>query len=209
MSQSDFFILDNDLETGEVVDENKEQKKKHSTASDSSYFIDRGQSSSHYDRERATSTPLLEAPAKMIVFRKFLPKLPLQLKREVTVPLFYCLICLENHALSDSYCVHNCVKEHKFCRSSIQIYLASQLRSGVISYRCPSYEDCNGTFQEHEVRALLNEEDVDKYNRFKLLKSDPDFRECPSCGEPTSGNASVPEIVCSRCGCNYCCEFMN
>jgi hypothetical protein len=207
MSTTDFHFLDNDLEKADVMDENGEHKKKHSTASDSSYFIDKGQqSSSYHDRERATSTPLLEAPTKMKVFIKFLPRFPPLLKRETTVPLFYCLICLENHALTDAYIVHNCSKEHKFCRSSIQVYLGSQLQSGVISYRCPCYDECNGIFQDFEIRGLLDERDFEKYTRFRQLKTNPDFRECPSCGESTIGSVSCPEIICSGCGCMYCCE---
>lgn len=201
--------IEEDVEHGHRIEDIAVDTRLHSSASDSSYFNQSTKEGDRYEeRERATSTPLLRESRKNSIYRKILRFVPSMLKRDASsVPLFHCGICLENHALSDAYTIHNCKMNHQYCQSSIKLYVESQLNSGLISYRCPMFGVCDGEFGEYELKVLLSEEDYEKYIRLKEVKTNPDFRECPTCGSSVTGSAESPEILCSTCGALYCCKI--
>ena len=197
------------LEEGYLLDNSALTRQQlTSSASDSSYFTEG--TSSIRRNDRAISTSLIEHPKSGIrqkLIRAVIPRA--WKKREFKkppVPLFYCLICLENHAMTDISIVQNCSASHEFCRSTIILYLESQLKSGIISFRCPHFGQCKGVFSDDELRGLLSEEDYAKYSRLKQVKTNPDFRECPNCTFCAIGSPTEPQILCSSCGTIYCCK---
>ena len=43
-----------------------------------------------------------------------------------------------------------------------------------------------------------------KYGRFKLSRTQPNSRECNSCGHSQLGDPRVPRMVCGQCQSEYC-----
>lgn len=145
--------------------------------------------------------------ANLNIFANSLPplKIPVLRRRSTSVPVFYCQICIENHSIEESFQVSSCFIGHKFCNSSMSGYLSSQINDGMVSLRCPCFgEGCNGEFSEMEVQNLVDKETFQKYLRFRSIKNNPDYRECPKCASSVIGNPDSPEITCEACGEVYC-----
>lgn len=136
---------------------------------------------------------------------------PYSYKGSPPVPVFYCGICLENHALSDGFTFKYCVAEHKFCLDCITSYTAHQISMGVVHHICP-LETCRVAATDEELQTLVDEETFNKYLRFKKLKSDPDYRECSKCNSQINHGIRSLEnsvidtyiISCENCGNKSC-----
>ena len=128
-------------------------------------------------------------------------------RRSTRIPLFYCQICLENHSLSDAFSLGGCIAKHRFCRESLGCYLKCQIDDGVLEVRCPCFGEssCKAVFSVMEISELVSEKCFEKYQRFDLLKKNPNIRECPKCSHMSSeGNEINPILRCSACNEVFC-----
>lgn len=57
---------------------------------------------------------------------------------------------------------------HKFCKACVIAVIKNNLNSSVLSNNCP---DCNIDLKEEFVLGLLDEEDIIRYNRFKIIQT--------------------------------------
>lgn len=126
-----------------------------------------------------------------------------------SVPVFNCAICLENHPTTDTFFLQSCELKHQFCISSMDCYLTNQISEGMIVHKCPLFGECSGTFEPWEIQAVVSNETFQKYTRFKEMKENPDFRECPGCSTSVVGSKDSPEIVCAQCGMHFCYHHAN
>jgi hypothetical protein len=164
--------------------------------------------------KRVKSTPLPkvidEAPEprwKYINLNSLFPPVPIPVmrRRSTSVPVFYCQICMENHSIEDSFEIKKCEIRHKFCRDSLSGYLMSQINDGMVTLACPCIgEGCNGTYTDEEIQELVDDVTFQKYARFREIKANPDYRECPKCNKSTVGDKESPIITCSECAEVYC-----
>ena len=123
-------------------------------------------------------------------------------------PTKLCHICYENLLESafpsDSSQCHN----HQFCTECLSNYFSHELSRRITKFHCAGGGGCDFEFQEEFVLTLFSEENVKKYNKFKLLNSDENYRECPnatqSCGTMILGNPKYPNMECPKCGLSFC-----
>eukprot|EP00002_Diphylleia_rotans_P041157 TRINITY_DN9942_c0_g1_i2.p1 TRINITY_DN9942_c0_g1~~TRINITY_DN9942_c0_g1_i2.p1 ORF type:complete len:465 (-),score=64.88 TRINITY_DN9942_c0_g1_i2:107-1501(-) len=139
---------------------------------------------------------------------------------------FFCQICLENIDILQGYALTQC--NHLFCHECIKSYLVSQVSDGITVIKCPSLEyvdhgtgvggsaspdeeiaaargkDCPCEIAYEDVRALLDEEMIVKYDRFKLHASDKNYRQCPKCSVSVLGNPKKPAMNCPDCKYAFC-----
>jgi hypothetical protein len=132
-----------------------------------------------------------------------------QFKHQSVSELFYCSICFENHAISDAFILSSCASHHSFCLPCMKSFLKIQISDGNLSLFCPlssPLTPCHGVFSDEEINSLADEGTKEKFHRFKEMKSDPTYRECPKCKTPShgEGNQIQPEIICSSCQTKYC-----
>lgn len=135
-----------------------------------------------------------------------LPILAPNLSRQSSVPIFYCTICLENHPVSNCFACSNCNFPHKYCRESIKSFAETLINDGNIKIRCPGFGECEGFLSDQELQELFcdNESLWKKFQRFREIKENPNFRECPFCNHSYIGDESHPEITCENCHQIYC-----
>jgi hypothetical protein len=143
-------------------------------------------------------------PNSFFNLRNFLPMIPPTLIRQPSVPVFYCAICLENHPVSNCFTSSTCHHPHQYCQESIKTFAESLINEGAVNIRCPGYGECQGLLTEQEIQDLCDEGVWSKYQRFRDLKGNPNFRECPFCNHPHVGDESHPEITCEECHQVYC-----
>jgi hypothetical protein len=125
------------------------------------------------------------------------------------VETFYCNICLENVAKSTAVKASACDKGHIHCKSCIEGYLSSAIGNGDIIFCCPgrdtaSNHGCMATFNDAEIGLYTSEECCKKYKRFRDVKTNTRFRECPKCKEGYVGDPEHPAILCVQCSTVYC-----
>ena len=137
------------------------------------------------------------------------PALIQRISSTVNSATFNCTICMEYHPYSESFSMSSCELNHTFCKGSMTMFLTSQINDGILTFKCPHYGECNGTMNDDEIRSLLEEEVFQKYLRFKGMKVDVHYRECPVCEESVRGDPESPAITCSRCGTQYCYYHAN
>ena len=162
-------------------------------------------------RGRAASDPLIQTNTSknknksiFVDFFNFIPTRPPILSRKTSVPVFYCTICLENHPVSNSVSTSSCSLPHCYCRESIKMFAESIINEGGIQIRCPGYGECQGIFNDQELKNICEEDIYAKFIRFREVKQNPHYRECPFCNFSTIGDETTPEIVCQQCSQKYC-----
>lgn len=125
----------------------------------------------------------------------------------------YCKICMENCPTGDMFATPSCTMSHRVCKDCLKGYLESQIDSGIIEHKCLLHfeDDCMGIFSIGEMEKLVCAESFQKLERFTLVKTLPNYRECPSCNHGC--NAEVgdtdPNITCIGCGLVYCFHHSN
>ena len=129
--------------------------------------------------------------------------------KQSIVETFYCNICLENVAKSTAVKASACDKGHIHCKSCIEGYLSSAIGNGDIIFCCPgrdtaSNHGCMATFNDAEIGLYTSEECCKKYKRFRDVKTNTRFRECPKCKEGYVGDPEHPAITCVQCSTVYC-----
>ena len=64
---------------------------------------------------------------------------------------------------------------------------------------------CKSLFTSLEIKCLVSNEYYEKYKRFKAIKENPNFRECPKCQSVSlSGSDIQPIIICIQCNYQFC-----
>lgn len=162
------------------------------------------------DRVRSASDPSIPTTKKtkekvdIFTFVQSMIPEPLRLTRQPSVPVFYCSICLENHPVSNSYTTSSCTFPHTYCRESIKAFAESIINESGTQIRCPGYGECQGIYQDEEIKNICDEETYLKFVRFREIKQNVNYRECPYCNHSTVGNELHPEITCEQCHKTYC-----
>lgn len=127
---------------------------------------------------------------------------------------FYCGICLENHSSSDAFTFFECDSHHQYCKVCMHDYTASQVRDGVVDHFCP-HEGCLAKALDVELEQLLGHDAVlvEKLRRFRLVRRNPNYRECSRCGRelhfnptPSDNNNSsnISTTLTCECGAISC-----
>lgn len=129
----------------------------------------------------------------------------------VPVPLFYCGICLSNHAETDKYIVPNCSLNHIFCKESISCYVSSGISMYQTTFQCPLHQsNCNGILSDTDIQDLVDSTSYLKYVRFTSMKENINYRDCPSCGAFIVGDPSLSSIItCTSCSSPFCFYHSN
>jgi hypothetical protein len=209
-SKSASRSVSEDLEEG-LMPLPSEAPKLHSTRSEPAYPsqpLNRSFDSNPKSRSKSTSELSLPVQQQKKSFSLWETALSfpnsLSLTRQPSVPVFYCTICLENHPQSNSFQSASCHQAHCYCQETMVAFIDSCVNDGVISIRCPGYGECSGILSNEEIERLVPLVTYQKYIRFKAIKENPHFRECPFCNHAVIGNEATPEIVCESCQGKFC-----
>jgi hypothetical protein len=126
---------------------------------------------------------------------------PLIEEGDISLEVFYCSICLSNCNISEAISAQSCGK-HKFCQVCTDTYLCSHIVDGELIFKCP---ECVSVFGEEEVKRIVSPDMFVRYLRFKQIKENPKYRECPKCFNSfITDNEKQSEIMCTECGVSYC-----
>lgn len=69
---------------------------------------------------------------------------------------------------------------------------------------------CAAEITEEDVHAIVGPELHEKLERFRLMRSDQTYRECPRCSTPVlGGTARRPTLVCGQCSFGFCFVHAN
>jgi len=85
------------------------------------------------------------------------------------------------------------------------MHLRVAIREAVVDIHCMC--GCGSYFETQEVVQLISDDEdlMHRFERFRKVKSDTQFRECPSCGAGCStGSLQAPQIACPECRTMYC-----
>jgi hypothetical protein len=207
-SQSASRTVSDDLEQG-VMPPPQEAPKLYSTRSEPAYHPI-VPPSDMLPQTRSKSASELQSPVqqqkKQSLWETALHSFPnpLSLTRHPSVPIFYCTICLENHPQSNGFLCSSCDKSHCYCHETMVAFIDSCVNDGIISIRCPGYGDCNAILSNEEIQQLVPLATYEKYIRYKEIKQNPHYRECPFCNHSAVGSEATPEMVCESCQGKYC-----
>lgn len=97
-----------------------------------------------------------------------------------TLETFFCGVCMENCPIADQHTV-SCNDCDRYCRNCLTGWISNQINDGVTAIHCPNYAQCRGNFSEYEISLLVAADVNEKFIRFKAMKLDPNYRECPKC----------------------------
>lgn len=129
------------------------------------------------------------------------------------VETYYCQICLEHQPKTSGFVLTAC--GHEFCRDCLNRYLTSKISDATVFHlQCPFLPNealagadtgCLMDIIEHDIRILVEPSVFDKFERFKLMKTDQTYRECPTCScAVTGGSQRRPQLTCENCGLVFC-----
>ncbi|CAD8113857.1 unnamed protein product [Paramecium sonneborni] len=119
----------------------------------------------------------------------------------------YCGICLGEY--QDKQKALNC--RHEFCKQCLQNYLDNKINNGqVLEIECPQ-QKCDNYFNDEIIKSLVNDEQYQKYEKFKrqkLLDRDETVRWCvrPGCDKYIKGKSLLSNTVKCECGQEICYE---
>ena len=125
------------------------------------------------------------------------------------IETFICAICYERHPFvgpNGGYKAKACeeLRNSTFCYDCTGMHLNVSIREGkVTDIHCMC--GCGAFLSHEEVAALIANDDdlLQRYERFRKLKGDSNYRECPHCGTGSSaGSLQSPRIVCSNPDCS-------
>ena len=58
---------------------------------------------------------------------------------------------------------------------------------------------CDATISGADMEALLDDETLVKYGRFKMMREEPGARECPKCKHMNIGRPEYLAMKCDAC----------
>ena len=90
-----------------------------------------------------------------------------------------CSICIENVPLDT--CLHSCNSNysHMYCKNCLASWCQSQINDGVTRLHCPNYQTCHSEIRSKTVDTVLDESFKSRLVHLRLVKTDPNYRECP------------------------------
>lgn len=136
-------------------------------------------------------------------------------------PTFFCPVCMENVPVARRASLEACSMEsHATCQDCLRTYLDLRIKEGrVDDLRCPCASTsaaegaCGATASREELRQLLTENMFEKYERFSLMRANPQLRACPSChrlrAPDMKDGATVAEMHCVECDVYFCYYHSN
>ena len=86
---------------------------------------------------------------------------------------------------------------------------------GQTNVQCPFVEDgsdkrCKVVLDSQDVTAVVDDNEIlNKFDRFKAAKAEPNTRTCPECGHFQTGDVEHPAMTCEACGFQYCFSHSN
>ncbi|CAD8106650.1 unnamed protein product [Paramecium primaurelia] len=119
----------------------------------------------------------------------------------------YCGICLGEYKKKQK--ALNC--RHEFCYECLQFYLDNKINNGqVLEIECPQ-QGCDNYFNDEAIKNLINDEQYQKFEKFKkqkLLDRDETIRWCvrPGCDKYIKGKSMFSNTIKCECGQEICYE---
>eukprot|EP00439_Symbiodinium_sp_Y106_P000575 s6639_g1.t1 len=146
------------------------------------------------------------------------------LHRLTSQETYYCQICLNNCPSTDGFPLSAC--GHTFCRDCIKGYVELKVQEAAVrSLLCPFLPSalgggeppsagldsgCAREVADADVEALGGEALLEKLRRFRAMRQDETYRECPQCAtQVPGGSARTPSMTCSQCGLTFCFVHSN
>eukprot|EP00668_Euglena_longa_P012151 GGOE01014582.1.p1 GENE.GGOE01014582.1~~GGOE01014582.1.p1 ORF type:complete len:454 (+),score=112.26 GGOE01014582.1:80-1363(+) len=159
--------------------------------------------------QSAVSSTNVVVPIPSVVFRRPTAAMPspraLLHTSSGIIKTFMCRICLCYQELSHASTVSGC--SHQFCLECLARYLTSQITDGQVNLQCPFMSDdnvrCDTMLGDDAVEAVVPDDVLAKWKRFKAARENPDLRACPGCETLLKGDPQNPQMTCS-CGCVFC-----
>lgn len=128
---------------------------------------------------------------------------------EVALQDFFCPICQSNNPIASAVETSS-ICHHKCCNDCLSAFLTFEIKEGrVLGMCCPCMNEetkkhCDSPFTNGLIKRLVDEETMQKYERFVKMKQDESYRQCPGCQNLIKGNPSVPAMVCNKCDRTFC-----
>eukprot|EP00434_Breviolum_minutum_P023068 symbB.v1.2.020353.t1/scaffold1703.1/size108286/5 len=166
------------------------------------------------------------------IFEKFVKSLPPHLvenlvlnavppvlRRLTSQETYYCQICLCNCPVADGHQLQRC--KHIFCSHCLRSYVETRLsEAAVYGLLCPFLPELHGNgvhgglnagcgheIPDEEVQRLCGEETLVQLQRFRAMRQDENFRECPSCQTRVLGGSAARRqrtLTCPHCSLVFC-----
>uniref|UniRef100_A0A7S3G5H3 RBR-type E3 ubiquitin transferase n=1 Tax=Palpitomonas bilix TaxID=652834 RepID=A0A7S3G5H3_9EUKA len=94
----------------------------------------------------------------------------------------------------------------RICNGCMLEYLKVEIREGKVPLKTPFKKLRIVPYGMVKKMLTTNNEleALEKYERFRALKNDPNARECPSCNYIQAGNPETPNMQCEQCSTRYC-----
>lgn len=143
------------------------------------------------------------------------------LRRLTSQETFYCQICLCNCPASDGFQLSSC--NHLFCSHCLRSYVDTRLAEAALyGLLCPFLPDFHGEgglsagcateIPDEEVQRLCGEETLAQLQRFRAMRQDETYRECPSCQARVLGGGPGRRqrtLTCPQCSLVFCFKHAN
>jgi hypothetical protein len=123
--------------------------------------------------------------------------------------LVQCQICLEDVVADDgNWTVALTACGHCFCIVCITAFLNVQITDGCVDLACfhDDNQICQTEILVEDIQRLVTPTMFAKYERFRLLRKNPQARQCPHCSfvHVTTGSKDEPICVCTACEKRFC-----
>lgn len=143
------------------------------------------------------------------------------LRRLTSQETYYCQICLCNCPASDGFQLSSC--NHLFCSHCLRSYVDTRLAEAALyGLLCPFLPDFHGEgglsagcateIPDEEVQRLCGEETLAQLQRFRAMRQDETYRECPSCQARVLGGGPGRRqrtLTCPQCSLVFCFKHAN
>jgi len=136
------------------------------------------------------------------------PEMVRQISRGPRDSEFFCSICLNNVERKEQ--AKLCC-EHEFCHKCVEEYVNLEIKEArVLDVHCPGYKPdgtpCDAPISPHDIKSIVDAKTFERYERFVMMKRDPNYVSCPKCNHLQHGNRRAPAMVCEskECAVQFC-----
>lgn len=172
-------------------------------------------------RSHSASSSRRESPVSSFqhAVESFVSSVPV-LSRLTSRETYYCQICLGNCPASDGFQLSSC--GHIFCSHCLQSYVEKRLpEAALFGLLCPFLPSvdhpsrgldsgCAIEIKDSEVQTLCGEATLQQLQRFRTMRQDETYRECPSCqAQVLGGSSRSPVLTCGECSLVFCFVHAN
>jgi hypothetical protein len=126
---------------------------------------------------------------------------------------YHCEFCQEKHKDADTKTIVLERCGHKLCEEMFAGWLESKVRDAAVHPVCfcrneGSDHPCGLPISDKDIQNNLNEEFMEKFERFRCSLDNPNLRECPKCSNSQPGDPKKVEMVCENQDCKtaFCFE---